>query len=90
LIQQLASKRLHRRFFAVHIEFTRFAHNALQHFGTVFWLTVQQYGNLMDTTRVGFAGHSYGAGATPEMTRRAVTAGLGRERFVYVCNGCVV
>jgi dienelactone hydrolase len=42
-----------------------------------FLASVQQYGNLMDTTRVGFAGHSYGAGATPEMTRRAVTQGWG-------------
>lgn len=38
-----------------------------------FTTAVQQFGNVMDTTRVGFAGHSYGAGATPEMARRAVT-----------------
>jgi hypothetical protein len=37
-----------------------------------FQVAVEQYGNLMDTSRVGFAGHSYGAGAVPEMARRAV------------------
>lgn len=42
-----------------------------------FQTAVQQYGSVMDTTRVGFAGHSYGAGATPEMARRAVAQGWG-------------
>ena len=42
-----------------------------------FQVGVEQYGSLMDTSRVGFAGHSYGAGAVPEMARRAVVAGWG-------------
>jgi surfactin synthase thioesterase subunit len=50
-----------------------------------FLTSVQQYGNLMDTTRVGFAGHSYGAGATPEMTRRAAAQGWGANGlFMFV------
>lgn len=42
-----------------------------------FLTAVQQYGNLMDTSRAGFAGHSYGAGATPEMARRGTAQGWG-------------
>ncbi|MCY7348165.1 MAG: hypothetical protein LH614_18390 [Pyrinomonadaceae bacterium] len=42
-----------------------------------FQIAVQHYGNLMDTTRIGFAGHSYGAGAVPELARRAVALGWG-------------
>ncbi|MEJ7699676.1 MAG: hypothetical protein WKF71_08555 [Pyrinomonadaceae bacterium] len=42
-----------------------------------FQLAVERYGNLMDTSRVGFAGHSYGAGALPEMTKRGVALGWG-------------
>ncbi len=42
-----------------------------------FQVAVEQYGSLMDTSKVGFAGHSYGAGAVPEMARRAVVAGWG-------------
>jgi hypothetical protein len=42
-----------------------------------FTLAVQNYGTVLDTTRVGFAGHSYGAGATAEMTRRGVAQGWG-------------
>lgn len=42
-----------------------------------FQKAVQQYGNVLDTTRVGFAGHSYGGGATPEMARRGSAAGWG-------------
>ncbi|HXG85282.1 MAG TPA: hypothetical protein VNI84_14775 [Pyrinomonadaceae bacterium] len=42
-----------------------------------FQLAVQQYGGLMDTSKVGFAGHSYGAGAVPEMTKRGVERGWG-------------
>ena len=50
-----------------------------------FQLAVAQYGNLMDTTRVGFAGHSYGAGAVPEMTRRGAAAGWGSNGlFMFV------
>jgi dienelactone hydrolase len=50
-----------------------------------FLTAVQQYGSLMDTTRVGFAGHSYGAGATPEMARRAVAQGWGANGlFMFV------
>ena len=42
-----------------------------------FQAAVQQFGNVLDTTRVGFAGHSYGAGAVPELARRGVAAGWG-------------
>ena len=50
-----------------------------------FQLAVQQYGNLMDTSRAGFAGHSYGAGAVPELTRRGVAAGWGSNGlFMFI------
>ncbi|MDQ3130190.1 MAG: hypothetical protein M3Q99_05450 [Acidobacteriota bacterium] len=50
-----------------------------------FTAAVQNYGNIMDTSRVGFAGHSYGAGATPEMSRRAVAQGWGANGlFMFV------
>ena len=42
-----------------------------------FQVAVEQYGASMDTSKAGFAGHSYGAGAVPEMARRAVAAGWG-------------
>jgi pimeloyl-ACP methyl ester carboxylesterase len=42
-----------------------------------FNAAVLQYSAIMDTTRVGFAGHSYGAGALPDMTRRGVAQGWG-------------
>ena len=42
-----------------------------------FQLAVQNYGTVLDTTRVGFAGHSYGAGATAEMARRGFGQGWG-------------
>ena len=42
-----------------------------------FTAAVAQNAAIMDTTKVGFAGHSYGAGATPEMARRAVAQGWG-------------
>lgn len=42
-----------------------------------FQAAVAQFGNVIDTTRVGFAGHSYGAGAVPELARRGVAAGWG-------------
>ncbi|MDQ4120148.1 MAG: hypothetical protein M3209_01610 [Acidobacteriota bacterium] len=42
-----------------------------------FQAAAQQFGSILDTTRVGFAGHSYGAGAVPELARRAVAAGWG-------------
>lgn len=45
----------------------------------------QQNAQIMDTTRVGFAGHSYGAGATPEMTRRAAAQGWGANGlFMFI------
>lgn len=37
-----------------------------------FVAAVQQYGGQIDTTRVGFAGHSYGGGAVPALALRAV------------------
>jgi Chlorophyllase enzyme len=50
-----------------------------------FLTAAGQYGNIMDTSRVGFAGHSYGAGATPEMARRGVTQGWGANGlFLFV------
>jgi len=50
-----------------------------------FLLAVSQYGNLMDTSRAGFAGHSYGAGATPEMLRRGIAQGWGASaRFMFI------
>lgn len=50
-----------------------------------FQAAVERYGNIMDTTRVGFAGHSYGAGATPEMARRGVGQGWGGSGlFMFV------
>ena len=42
-----------------------------------FLTAVQQNTAIMDTTKIGFAGHSYGAGATPEMARRGVAQGWG-------------
>jgi dienelactone hydrolase len=53
-----------------------------------FQTAVQQYGGIMDTTRIGFAGHSYGGGATPEMARRAVGQGWGANGlFLFVMAG---
>jgi hypothetical protein len=50
-----------------------------------FTAAVQQNGNIMDTTRVGFAGHSYGAGATPEMARRGLSQGWGTNGlFMFI------
>ena len=50
-----------------------------------FLTAAGQYGNIMDTSRVGFAGHSYGAGATPEMARRGVGQGWGANGlFLFV------
>ncbi len=50
-----------------------------------FQTAVQQYANIMDTTRIGFAGHSYGAGATPEMARRAAELGWGANgTFMFI------
>jgi dienelactone hydrolase len=48
---------------------------------TGFQLAVQQYGSVMDTTKIGFAGHSYGGGALPELTRRALAAGWGANKL---------
>lgn len=50
-----------------------------------FLIAVRQYASIMDTTQVGFAGHSYGAGATPEMARRGVAQGWGANGlFLFV------
>jgi pimeloyl-ACP methyl ester carboxylesterase len=50
-----------------------------------FLVSVQQFGSIMDTTRIGFAGHSYGAGATPEMARRGTAQGWGANGlFLFV------
>jgi len=42
-----------------------------------FLVAVQQNAAIMDTTKIGFAGHSYGGGATPDMARRATAQGWG-------------
>lgn len=42
-----------------------------------FALAVQNFGAVFDTSRVGYVGHSYGAGATPELARRGVASGWG-------------
>ncbi len=42
-----------------------------------FAIAVQQNSAIMDTTRIGFAGHSYGGGAAPDMLRRAAAQGWG-------------
>ncbi|MBL8933813.1 MAG: hypothetical protein JNM69_04620 [Archangium sp.] len=39
-----------------------------------FRAAATQYGALFDLTRVGFMGHSFGGGATPELARRAFAA----------------
>lgn len=50
-----------------------------------FQAAVQQNAAIMDTTRIGFAGHSYGAGATPDMARRATAQGWGANNlFMFV------
>jgi len=50
-----------------------------------FQTAVEQYGSVMDTTRIGFAGHSYGAGATPEMARRGAAKGWGANGlFMFI------
>jgi hypothetical protein len=37
-----------------------------------FTAAVQRYADIIDTTRVGFAGHSYGGGAVPAIALRAI------------------
>jgi Chlorophyllase enzyme len=50
-----------------------------------FLTAVQQNAAIMNTTKVGFAGHSYGAGATPDMVRRGVAQGWGGNGlFLFV------
>ena len=50
-----------------------------------FLTAAGQYGDIMDTSRVGFAGHSYGAAATPEMARRGAAQGWGENGlFLFV------
>jgi dienelactone hydrolase len=50
-----------------------------------FQTAVQQNAAIMDVTRVGYAGHSYGAGATPEMARRGLAQGWGANGlFLFV------
>lgn len=52
---------------------------------TGFLSAVQQNSTIIDTTRVGFAGHSYGAGATPEMARRGTQQGWGANGlFMFI------
>lgn len=50
-----------------------------------FLAAVERYGGIMDTSRVGFAGHSYGAGATPDMARRGIGQGWGTNGlFLFI------
>ncbi len=50
-----------------------------------FLTAVQQNSAIMNTTKIGFAGHSYGAGATPEMARRGAAQGWGTNGlFLFV------
>jgi hypothetical protein len=46
-----------------------------------FRQAVHEFPDLIDSTRVGFIGHSFGAGAVPAMTKRAINSGWGS-------NGC--
>lgn len=50
-----------------------------------FLTAVQQNSAIIDTTRIGFAGHSYGGGATPEMARRGAANGWGANGlFMFI------
>ena len=50
-----------------------------------FATAVQQNVAIMDTTKIGYAGHSYGAGATPDMARRGLAQGWGANGlFLFV------
>jgi dienelactone hydrolase len=50
-----------------------------------FQAAVAQYGNVLDTSKIGVAGHSYGGGAVPEIARRAVAQGWGgNDIFLFV------
>ena len=46
-----------------------------------FRQAVHEFPDLIDSTSVGFIGHSFGAGAVPAMTKRAINSGWGS-------NGC--
>jgi len=46
-----------------------------------FKQAVQEFPELIDSTRIGFIGHSFGGGAVLSMTKRALNAGWGN-------NGC--
>lgn len=50
-----------------------------------FLAAAGQNAAIMDLTRVGFAGHSYGAGASPDMARRGVAQGWGSNGlFLFI------
>lgn len=51
-----------------------------------FELAVQNFGQQMDLTRVGFVGHSFGGGATPAMAHKGfVNKGWGKNgAFMYI------
>jgi hypothetical protein len=50
-----------------------------------FLAGVQPNSAIMDLTKVGFAGHSYGAGASPEMLRRGLGQGWGtNSTFLFI------
>ncbi|MBZ0154587.1 MAG: hypothetical protein K8I29_00040 [Alphaproteobacteria bacterium] len=44
-----------------------------------FEMATQKYASRMDLQKVGFLGHSYGAGAVPAMARRALEKGWGKQ-----------
>jgi pimeloyl-ACP methyl ester carboxylesterase len=75
LLRQLASN----GFAVVYVPYTSSGTNASRYnqLWSGFQKAVQQFGNFLDTTRVGFAGHSYGGGATPEMARLGAAQGWG-------------
>jgi hypothetical protein len=50
-----------------------------------FLAAAQQNAAITDLTKVGFAGHSYGAGASPEMLRRGIAQGWGTNgSFLFI------
>ncbi|MBS1794150.1 MAG: hypothetical protein JSS81_09865 [Acidobacteria bacterium] len=75
LLRQLAS----RGYAVVFVPYSGTGTNASRYdqLWAGFQKAVQQFGTVLDTTRAGFAGHSYGGGATPELARRGANAGWG-------------
>ena len=50
-----------------------------------FKKAIQDYPNILDSSRCGFIGHSFGGGATPEMAQRAINNGWGENgKFLFM------